>query len=176
MSHLQWSEDQLTAHQAKMSRAKIARDLAAARMSSAEVALRSSLENQIVGERAVHPHGTHLAGRPVGRKTTQRGEDAGHHLLEQIRVKGMPAPAQEFQFHPTRKWRADLAWPGNKILLEIDGGIWRKGGGAHSRPTNILRDIEKSNAAVLLGYRCYRVTPDQIRNGEAIKLVERILK
>lgn len=65
---------------------------------------------------------------------------------------------REYQFHPERKFRFDYAWPEKKIALEVEGGLWRKGGGAHSHPKGILRDIEKYNLATTLGWRVIRVT------------------
>ncbi len=75
---------------------------------------------------------------------------------------GYPEPEAEYQFHPTRKWRFDYAWPEIKLALEIDGGLWRKGGGAHSHPSNIERDMAKSNAAALLGWRILRYAPEDL--------------
>lgn len=77
-------------------------------------------------------------------------------------LHGLPTPVSEHKFHPKRRWRFDYAWPDKLTAVEIDGGIWRKGGGAHSRPSNILRDMEKINAAVLLGWRVLRFTPDRL--------------
>ena len=55
------------------------------------------------------------------------------------------------------------------IALEIEGGIFggkeangRRYKGAHSSVTGMLRDIEKYNAAAVLGWRVLRVTPEQL--------------
>lgn len=77
---------------------------------------------------------------------------------------GVPSPRPEFEFHPVRKWRFDYAWPDEKIAVEIEGGIWREGGGAHSHPLNIERDIDKYNAAAVLGWRILRVAPENMLN------------
>lgn len=86
----------------------------------------------------------------------------------------------EHRFHPTRKWRFDFAYVALKIAVEQEGGIWIRGksghGGAHSLPTNILRDMEKSNAAQALGWRIFRFTPTQIRNGEAATFMRNLLQ
>ncbi len=74
----------------------------------------------------------------------------------------------EYKFHPTRKWSMDYAIPFLKISIEIEGGIWMKGG-AHSLPSNIQRDIEKQNAAVLLGWRPLRFSPMEIKSGTSIQ-------
>lgn len=64
---------------------------------------------------------------------------------------GLPPPIYEHRFHPTRKWRFDLAWPKHLIYLEVDGGIWIAGG--HNRGAQIKKDWEKRNAASALGWR-----------------------
>lgn len=57
----------------------------------------------------------------------------------------------------SRQFRFDYAWPQKRIALEVEGGIWRKGGGAHSHPTGIIRDIEKYNLAMMQGWRVIRL-------------------
>jgi hypothetical protein len=56
-----------------------------------------------------------------------------------------------------RKWRHDYFIPSKRIAIEVEGGIWMKGRGAHSTPKAILRDIEKGNAALVSGHKVYRV-------------------
>ena len=90
----------------------------------------------------------------------------------QLIAAGFPKPETEYKFHPTRKWRIDLCYPGVRLALECQGGIWMKGGGAHSRPANIERDIEKHNALVMAGWTLLLVTPKTIKSGEALKMVE----
>lgn len=75
---------------------------------------------------------------------------------------GYPRPQEEFAFHCTRKWRFDFAWPEKKLALEVDGGIWQRGGGGHSHPLGIERDIEKYNAAALIGWRILRYAPEEL--------------
>jgi len=75
---------------------------------------------------------------------------------------GLPVPVREFRFSYLRRWRFDYAWPDHKLALEVEGGIWRKGGGAHSHPLNIERDIEKYNDAALRGWRILRVAPEKL--------------
>lgn len=87
---------------------------------------------------------------------------------------------REYRFHPARKWRFDIALPEVKIAVEIDGGVVRlKGGkrcsycgetpqGRHNRTKGFLADIEKLNAAVMLGWRVLRCVPDEARRGTLI--------
>lgn len=91
---------------------------------------------------------------------------------------GFPKPTLQFRFHPERLWRADFAWPDQKLLVEIEGGIWMRGGGGHSHPMGIEKDIEKHNAAVALGWRLIRVTDKMLarkRWPELIVLLQKFL-
>ena len=81
-------------------------------------------------------------------------------------------PEYSFALPLGRKFRFDLCQPQRMLGIEIEGGIWRKGGGAHSHPTNILRDAEKQNIAVLMGYSVLRFTTDEARSGTPIKFIE----
>lgn len=84
------------------------------------------------------------------------------------KVYELPLPEQEVRFHPERRWRADYLWREAKVILEIEGGLYQGGRhprtklGGHSNASGILRDMEKSNAAQLMGYRYFRLTPWQI--------------
>lgn len=74
---------------------------------------------------------------------------------------------REFQFHPKRKWRADFHLIDQKILIEVEGGIWSNG--RHTRAKGYLGDMEKYNAATALGYRIFRYSTEQVKSGMAIK-------
>lgn len=88
-------------------------------------------------------------------------------LQMQLIENGFPKPVSEFQFHPSRRWRFDFAWPEAKVAIEIDGGGFKFGGGKHMQP----RDLEKLNTAVSLGWKVYRFTPGMIQKGQAIKFI-----
>ena len=88
----------------------------------------------------------------------------------QIKAVGLPEPEREYQFYPDRKFRADFAWIKQKLLVEVEGGIWAKG--AHARPRGILRDMEKGNLAALGGWMYLRVSGADIKEGRAIDLIE----
>lgn len=90
--------------------------------------------------------------------------DALYPLVLICRAHKLPEPVPEFEFaiEVGRKFRFDYAWPIHRVAVEIDGGIWKKGGGAHSHPANIERDIEKGNLAVILGWRVLRYAPEDL--------------
>ena len=81
-------------------------------------------------------------------------------LMGLLRPYGIPEPRCEFRFDDVREWRFDFAWIGPKIALEIDGGLFINGG--HNRGAYLLHQMEKQNAAVLLGWRVLRYAPHQL--------------
>lgn len=92
---------------------------------------------------------------------------------------GIPEPAFEFYFHPSRKWRFDLAWPNGYaiskggVALEVDGGIWIQGG--HNRGAQMLKTWEKENEAVCLGWRILRCEPKDLCTGNILNYIKRAL-
>lgn len=79
----------------------------------------------------------------------------------------LPLPETEYRFHPTRKFRLDIAWPDHKIGVEIQGGGWSRG--RHHRPKGYRKDCEKQALAMLEGWRILHIVPEQIGSGEAIE-------
>jgi len=79
---------------------------------------------------------------------------------------GLIEPVSEFRFAPPRKWRFDWAWPEWKLAVEIEGGAWVRG--RHNRGKGFIGDLEKYNAATILGWAVLRVTPQHVHAGQAI--------
>jgi hypothetical protein len=85
----------------------------------------------------------------------------------------------EFHFHPRREWRADLCLPAfdpdqgivPRILVEVEGGAWLKGGGRHNRGKGFEADMEKYAEAIMLGYILLRVSPRQIMSCKALEWI-----
>jgi hypothetical protein len=90
------------------------------------------------------------------------------------RAVGIPEPVCEYRFLPDRQFRWDYAWPDFMIAVEVEGGIWRKGGGAHSHPLNIERDIEKHNLGVMAGWKLLRYAPEDL--GGSIVDLQRLMR
>ena len=98
-------------------------------------------------------------------------------LGEQLRWAGLEGETQyPFAKEQGRRFRFDFAWPGLKLAVEVEGGLWSRGESAHKHPLGILRDIEKGNLAVLLGWRVLRVTGDMIQSGEALRLIQQVME
>lgn len=90
-------------------------------------------------------------------------------LAWQLRAEGLTFD-REYRFHESRLWRLDFWFAGAKLAVEIDGGGWVNG--RHSRGDGIERDCEKASHVAMAGYRLMRVTPGQIKRGEALKWIQ----
>lgn len=90
-----------------------------------------------------------------------------------LREAGLPQPEAEHRFHPVRRWRFDYAWPRHCLALEVEGGVWTRG--RHTRPAGFLRDVEKYNAAAVLGWRVLRTTPKDLCTAATIDMLRRSL-
>lgn len=87
-------------------------------------------------------------------------------------VKVRAEPVEQFQFHPTRNWRFDFAWPDAKVAVELEGGTWSRRKMAHNTGAGIQRDIEKYNAAVVEGWRVFRYTTKDLESRPALVIQE----
>ena len=86
-----------------------------------------------------------------------------------LKTNGIPEPVFEHRFHPTRKWRFDIAWPEYKVYLEIDGGIWIRGG--HNRGAQMKKDWEKRNTASGLGWRGLWCEPKDLMTQQTVEFI-----
>jgi hypothetical protein len=93
------------------------------------------------------------------------------------RAAGLPEPVAEYPIDKTRKWRADYCWPAaeHRLILEVQGGLFIKGGGRHNRGAALVKEYEKLNAACCLGYRVLFITPEQMKSGAVVDLVAKAL-
>lgn len=98
--------------------------------------------------------------------------------LLQISLCGIKEPELEYRFDPVRQWRADFAWPDEKVLAEYEGGVfWNdpEEQGRHTRSTGFRDDCIKYSNASIAGWCLIRFTPDMVRSGLALQLTERAL-
>jgi very-short-patch-repair endonuclease len=114
------------------------------------------------------------------KKSAERSKWEDYFIFH-LKVAKLPIPKQQFKFaeHIGRRWQVDFAWPDLKLFVEIEGGIWRKNkfgnwAGAHTHPTAVLRDIEKYNHMALLGYRLFRFSDKDLRDGSAIEMMKKV--
>lgn len=102
-------------------------------------------------------------------------------LLEQhfvavwnARFPGEPSPTREYEFAKEalgRKWRFDFCWPAKKLAVEIDGGVFIRGG--HNRGVQMTGDHEKAREAVKLGWRILKYTTLDLRK-KPMQVVEEV--
>jgi hypothetical protein len=116
------------------------------------------------------------------RPRTKQNDDAEREFAFQCRAYRLPAPLEqhwiEQSAHPRnlrRRWRFDFCFLPVKLLVEIDGGIWMAGGGAHSNPRDIERNMRKRNDAALAGFHVLAFTPRDVTSGRAIAFTQRVL-
>lgn len=77
-----------------------------------------------------------------------------------IVAEDLPRPECGFQVRlPNGKnARLDFAWPSQKLAVEVDGGRFIMGGGAHATAQHHRR----RNALVLLGWRILSFSPEML--------------
>jgi very-short-patch-repair endonuclease len=63
----------------------------------------------------------------------------------------------------------DFAWDAERLLVELDGGQWLKGGGRHGSDD----DRWKTAAAVAAGWRVIHYSPAQVE-GETARMLEQL--
>lgn len=87
---------------------------------------------------------------------------------------GLPEPEFEYRFHPKRKWRLDIAWPGKKVCVEVQGGIFIRG--RHTRGAALLKEWEKLNTLAEMGWRVLYCQPKDICTIDMVEQIRRCLK
>lgn len=83
-------------------------------------------------------------------------------------VAELPPCEREYRFHPTRLWRFDYAWPDLRLAVELDGF-------GHHKLSRYWGDVDKFNAAALLGWWVIHVTSKMVHQGTGLQLVEEAL-
>lgn len=102
------------------------------------------------------------------------GPDYAGEVIRMCELLELPVPVREHRFAPPRRWRFDLAWPDQRLAVEIEGGIWIQG--RHNRGEGFLKDCEKYAEALCRGWRVLRIPTDWFSNGMAMRYVRRALK
>lgn len=136
---------------------------------------RSPARAAAVGTAVVDSSGVVVAFTPPARQSERlRLEDM---LWRRIDDAVLPIPIKQFYWaRPERQFRSDFAYVAERLLLEVDGGIWMPGGGGHSHPMHLETQHHRDNLAVILGYRLLRFTEKMIRDGTAVDHIKRALQ
>lgn len=96
-------------------------------------------------------------------------------LVFALRATHFPHFVTQLQFARPRKFSADVAFVNQRLLVEVQGAIWQAGGGGHSHPKGILRDIEKMQHAAARGWFYLPVTTDSVTDGTALIIINKAL-
>ena len=79
----------------------------------------------------------------------------------------IPQPETEYRFAPPRRWRFDYTWIQASVAVEIEGIThYGAGLGRHQSAKGFVADCEKYEAALLDGWRVFRVPGPWIHDGK----------
>jgi very-short-patch-repair endonuclease len=98
-------------------------------------------------------------------------------LYRRILDAGLPEPQRQYYWaRPERMFRSDFAYPSDRILLEVQGGIWAQNPGRHNRGSGYEDDLRRSNIAVLFGWRLLAFSERMITDGTAVETICKALE
>lgn len=98
-------------------------------------------------------------------------ESEGEMILQQyLFLLSAPAHVREYEFARPRRWRFDVAWPEQKVAIEIEGGSWIRG--RHTRGKGYSDDCEKYNEAAFKGWAVFRFTTSQLTPEALLRVVQ----
>jgi very-short-patch-repair endonuclease len=73
---------------------------------------------------------------------------------------GLPDPEREQCLIEGRDWRCDFVWRDIRLVVEVDGGQWKSGGGRH----NTDDDRDKINKLTLAGWKVLRYSGTKVKS------------
>lgn len=107
------------------------------------------------------------AGKPLKQKSKEIKIPAQY-----WQAMGCGTPIPEYCFDEKRRWRIDYAWPGIRLALEVEGGVWSNG--RHTRGSGFLGDLEKYNSLTEHGWYLLRYQPNKIDYLQVKKVIDRL--
>jgi len=85
---------------------------------------------------------------------------------------GMRDCIKEFRFHSKRRFRLDYYFPSVRLGVELEGGVWIKGG--HIRPSGFVKDMIKYNLLTEAGIFLLRYEPKRIDYYQIKRVYEKL--
>jgi len=105
--------------------------------------------------------------QPVERQASRWND----HLATRLIQVGIRDFVREYRAIPGRRYVWDFAFPEQKLLVEVQGGVWMRTRSGHSTGTGVRRDCQKLNIATLNGWRSLAFTSDLVANDEAVYVI-----
>lgn len=143
--------------------------------------------NESLKRKGVTPAPQPATKKAAPKIATTKGHDYKADFLRDLGFLGLPLPSHgakeygcqypEHQFHDTRKWRFDFAYPLLKIAIEYNGIFGGEGEDAsHKAVAGLLRDMEKFTEASLHGWTLIIINAKTVQSGQAVAWVETALR
>ena len=104
---------------------------------------------------------TKKAVTPRKKASVPQSSAAEGDLASLLTAAGLEDYTTQYKYVPGRKFSADFAFVEQKLIVEVDGGIYSRR--AHGSITGIIADMNRSNLAACNGFRVMRFRPDQIK-------------
>jgi very-short-patch-repair endonuclease len=130
--------------------------------------MRASLARKPKGGRIVRSKAVPVPAKPILR--VNRRSEAQVLMGLHLRELGFTGIEYEYLFCSGRKWRADLAVPSSRLLIECDGHYQ----GHHG--TGWGSDNEKNNTAQCLGWKILRFHNQEILSGRAKDFISKWMR
>jgi hypothetical protein len=106
--------------------------------------------------------------------TDRARKSAGNRYLPIVaaicRAERWPEPEAEQRLIPGRRFSCDLVWREQRLLVEVQGGVWMRRGG-HTGGQAQIDDMEKMNLLQLDGWRVLQCTPQHVTDGTLYDLL-----
>lgn len=80
----------------------------------------------------------------------------------------LPAPLRQYHWCAWRRYRADYAWPEQRLMVEVQGGNWVAG--RHARGSGLEKEYERAGIAATLGWRIVPLSTTMIAEQPALCL------
>jgi len=75
-----------------------------------------------------------------------------------------------------RKWRADFCWPQEKVIVELQGGVWFKGQSGHGNAKGLLRDYAKAVTAQAAGWLFFPLAAPHVKEDRYLDLIANAIR
>ena len=108
--------------------------------------------------------------RKLGRRNTRKDFDGSSKIFQILKFT-FPNEnvVREFYFAKPRMYRADVALPDRKLLLEYDGMTYAKTKAGHSTGPALENDRRRDIIAILAGYTTLRFTEKMVKEPGYVK-------